>query len=102
MSKSKMYVCLLTLCLLVCSSVHQDICTDQAALVLYDEFYLTQDYESEIKLNFQNYFAELNKISKDLVPFEKNALKYDTEAELDELESSPLIPYTFDTNLIQI
>jgi hypothetical protein len=102
MSKSKRYVCLLTLCLLVCSSVHQDICTDQAALVLYDEFYLTQDYESEIKLNFNNYFTELNKISKDIVPFEKNALKYDTEAELDELESSPLIPYTHDTNLIQI
>ena len=102
MSKIKLYVCLLTLCLHVCPSLHQDICTDQAALVLYDEFYLTQDYESEIKLNFQNYFSELNKISKDLVPFEKNALKYDTEAELDELEPSPLIPYTHDTNLIQI
>ena len=102
MSKNKIYVCLLILCIRIFSTLQQDICTDQAALVLYDEFYLTQDFESEIKLNFNNYFTELNKISRDIVPFEKNALKYDTEAELDELEPAPLIPYTHDTNLIQI
>jgi hypothetical protein len=97
-----MYVYLLTLCLFVNLSNSQDICTNQASLVLFDEFYLSQSFESEIKLNFSNYISELNKISEDVVPFENNALKYDTESELDELEPKPLIPYTVDTNLIHI
>lgn len=83
-------------------SFQEDICTDRAALVLFDEFYLSQDFESDIKLNFSNYVHELNRIHDDLTPFETNAIKYDTEAELDELEPSALIPFTHDTNLIQI
>jgi len=97
-----MIVSLLIFCICLSLSITQDICTNQAALVLFDEFYLSQDFNSELKLNFSNYISELTKISEDISSFETNALKYDTEAELNEMEPAPLIPYTHDTNLIQI
>ena len=79
-----------------------DICTSRASLVLVDEFYMKQPFSSEVELDLSNYNEELQSIAANAEKFASIAMKYDSEKELDELEPSPLLPFTPTLNLIQI
>ena len=79
-----------------------DICTSRASLILVDEFYMKQPFSSEVELDLSNYNEEFQSIATDAEKFASIAMKYDSEKELDELEPSPLIPFTPTINLIQV
>lgn len=94
---------LFTLISILANAAASDICTSRASLILVDEFYLKQEYNSDmVELDLSNYADEFQSIGEDSVKFASIAATYDTEAELDEKEPSTLTPLNTDFNLIPV
>ena len=93
---------LLIISILTSAVALDDICTSRASLIQTDRFYLKQTFSAEVELDLTNYIEEFRSISEDATEFATIASRYDTETELDDLEPSPLIPFTDDINLIAI
>ena len=79
-----------------------DECWFHASLIGKEDFYLTQPFQKNISINFQDCFSIFDEITayKDL--FASQFSNYSTNAILDSLEPFPLISFTEDQNLIHI
>lgn len=95
-------ILLIVISILLGETIAGDVCTSRASLIKIDEFYLKQPYVHEIELDLSNYVEEFQSIAVDAEKFSSIAIKYDSDKELDELETLPLIPFTPEYNLVSI
>jgi hypothetical protein len=95
---------LITKFILICLTVTNalDICTSRAVLRQTDEFYMTQSYSKIFEASFENYKQILAEIEAQSNNFKTNALKYDTQLELEQLEPQKLYPFTAQNNIIKV
>jgi hypothetical protein len=80
----------------------KDICNPNAVLQKIDMFRLEQRVNKELPLNFGPYLSLINSIDADKNPFQDIVKNYTRTETYEAEEPNPLIPYTFNDNLIKI
>ena len=84
----------------ICPS-QSDLCNFHGTLFESETFYLTQPYSQNISLDLENYQTAFQTFPQKLETFSDLFRLYETEEDIGQQETLPLVPFTPDLNIFK-